>query len=108
MVDAADSTVQIQLSAENVTETNGDVTITYEDAVDGAFYVVSVKYDTDTVEGNQRPSDRDVEYSFNTLVGGQLVQTDPGGITMAEKLNGKNKLVLDGEPLEDGHFADSE
>ncbi|MDH3638329.1 MAG: hypothetical protein OES09_07660, partial [Gammaproteobacteria bacterium] len=113
IIDVDDTSQQVQLNGENSTIqiTDGDVQIEYYEALLDAFYVVGVTYSTDAVKGINVGSSRGdfpiVDYTFDTLLGdlddGDLVQTDPGGITLAPKLNGKHKLVLDGETAEESH-----
>ncbi|WP_372742966.1 hypothetical protein, partial [Neptunomonas sp.] len=109
MIDDQDSCQQVQLitvpkgkqEANAVIEFGegenlGDVTLTYLDADPNALYVVSLKYETDTVKGtvfdadgvfdpNDAPT---INYTFETIYEGILSETDDqGGINLSYKFD---------------------
>jgi uncharacterized repeat protein (TIGR01451 family) len=82
----------------------GDVTVTYFDAVESigdaeVFYLLSTKYSTDSLAGQDDLEKETGTYSFVTQIDGVDIE---GGIIEAAPKDtgggkGKNKLLLDGE-----------
>ena len=79
---------QVQLAASQITISGGDVTVTIADpAPAGSYYVISVKYDTGSVKGQNAQGKPTVKFTFTTDVGnnGSIEETDTKGITLAPK-----------------------
>ncbi|MDD1608678.1 MAG: hypothetical protein LUQ18_09330, partial [Methylococcaceae bacterium] len=106
-IDAGDTVTQVQLNNNQITRGThghfGDVTINFTpDAVD-SLYVISVKYDTNTVvDAGLQGTLPTVKYTFTTDVGkdGTIEETDSKGITLAPK---NNHLMLDGDVVQGDH-----
>jgi hypothetical protein len=84
---------QKQLSKEQISvDENGTITVNIPDAVPaGSYYVISAKYDTDTVkDGSGGTVDAGEEWYFtfvttSVTTSGSISETDPDGITLAPK-----------------------
>jgi len=122
MIDADDDCQQVQLITDpkgnqvanaEITVDDGDVTLTYLDADPDALYVVGIKYETDDMLIGTRfanegfdPDDAPIyNYTFVTYYEGAKSETDDqGGVNLSYKFDpSPSVLMLDGEPLEDGH-----
>jgi hypothetical protein len=102
IIDSGDTATKVQLNSNQITLSDGDVTVNFTpDKVD-SLYVISVKYDTNTVvKTDLHNTSPTVKYTFTTNVnGGSIEETDAKGITLAPK---KAALMLDGDAAHDGH-----
>jgi|GEM_PF-6986304 len=103
IIDSGDTATQVQLNSNQITLSDGDVTVNFTPDKVGSLYVISVKYDTNTVvKTDLHNTSPTVKYTFNTDVGkdGAIEETDSKGITLAPK---KAALMLDGDAAHDGH-----
>ena len=95
---------RVQLDESQITISNGDVTIDFaniDPAPTGSYYVISVKYDTGSVTGQNASGKPTVKFTITTSlsVGGTIVETDAKGITLAPKPSGKPTKSLEASGL---------
>jgi len=86
--DSTDTCSKVQLAANSVTISDGDVSVTIpQNAPEGFFYVISVKYETGSVKTQNAVTNPTVKFTFQTDVGhdGSYEETDIKGITLAPK-----------------------
>ena len=109
-VDAGDSLTTIKLNSNQIViDSNGDVFITFTPDQVGSMYVIGVKYQTSTVVGNQVVKTGGVyptvNYNFDTVIGGSIIETYEGGVDLAPKPGTGSKMLLSGDGGDGAHAA---
>jgi len=84
---------QVQLAASRIKISSGDATVDIPNSAPaGSYYVISVKYDTGSVKGQNATGQPTVHFTFTTNVGGgPIEESAPGGITLKFKGGGGGK-----------------
>lgn len=98
VVDAGDTLQVAKLARNSVTlNADGDLDISFTPDAVGSMYIISVKYSTAGVSGYQLPSGETVwptvNYTFSTMIGSTLIETDEGGVDLAPKMSSTMNLA---------------
>ncbi len=105
-VDSGDSLTTIKLNSNQISvNADGDVSVTFTPDAVGSMYVISVKYQTSTVVGNNVGTNPGawptVNYNFDTVLNGGIIETYDGGVDLAPKP--ANPMLLAGEGGDGAH-----
>ncbi len=100
VVDGGDSLMTMSAKSYQVSVVNGDVFVTFTPTDTTSMYILSVKYQTTTVVGNSVTMSGGgyptVNYQFDTVIGGSIVETYEGGVDLAPKPTSKMLLADEG------------
>ncbi len=109
VVDAGDSLATVSSKGYSVSIVNGDVSITFTPDAVGSMYVIGVKYQTSSVVGNSVTKSGGVyptvNYNFDTVMNGSIIETYDGGVDLAPKPNTGSKMLLSGDGGDGAHAA---
>ncbi len=109
VVDAGDSLTTIKLNKSQISVVNGDVSISFTPDAVGSMYVIGVKYQTSSVVGDAVVKTGGVyptvNYNFDTVLNGSIIETYEGGVDLAPKPGTGSKMLLSGEGGDGAHAA---
>ncbi len=100
VVDGGDGLMTMSAKSYQVSVVDGDVFVTFTPTDTTSMYIISVKYQTATVVGNAVTMSGGayptVNYQFDTVIGGSIVETYDGGVDLAPKSTSKMLLADEG------------